>query len=132
MRVVVITGSRKWSDRWPIARVIGGTHLTRHTAANLVIHGGAKGADAIAHAVALDYEIEVLTVPARWNAIGKDKAGPARNERMLRWAFMLASQGHDVHCYAFPLSGSRGTWDCVQRMRKHGVPTTVHGESEVR
>jgi hypothetical protein len=130
MRVVVITGSREWSDRWPIARVIASGRP--HEFANLVIHGGAKGADAIAHSVALDHEIEVLTVPARWKAIGKSHAGPARNERMLRWAFMLASQGHDVHCYAFPLSGSRGTWDCVERMRKHEIPTTVHGESEVR
>ena len=131
MRVVVITGSRKWSERWPIARVIQGTHLLRPTPANLVIHGDAPGADAVAHAVALDVEIDVLTVPAHWRTLGK-AAGPARNERLLHWAYALRGQGHDVRCYAFPLRGSRGTWDCVERMRKHDVPVTVYGESEVR
>lgn len=130
MRVVVITGSREWTDRGPIARVIRGLHLSQPVEANLVIHGGCSGADAIAHDVARGLETEVLTVPARWKAIGRRYAGPARNERMLRWAYMLACQGHDVECFAFPLPGSRGTCDCVRRMRAHGIRTTVYGSEE--
>ena len=34
------------------------------------------------------------------------------------------SSGAD-RVYAFPMKGSRGTWDCVRRAEKAGIPVTV-------
>lgn len=121
MRVVVVTGSRRWRLSDPIRNALLG--------AELVIHGGALGADMVAHNAAMELELDVLVLCARWRRLGK-AAGPERNERMAVRAQELASAGHDVHCYAFPLSGSRGTWDCVRRMREQGIATTVYGSNE--
>lgn len=120
MNIVVITGSRNWPSLPPIRKVVRG--------ANLVLHGGATGADEIADKVAGKLGIVTLRFPAAWNAEGK-AAGPARNERMAVWAEKFMLNGHNVRCYAFPLSESIGTHDCVKRMRAHGIPTTVYGEN---
>lgn len=119
MKVVVITGSRKWTAVPQIRSVLWG--------ADLVIHGGAKGADQVASQVAKLLDLEELIVRARWEEFGK-RAGPERNERMADWAGKLQRAGHEVACYAYPLDGSRGTPDCIDRMLKHGIKVHVHGE----
>lgn len=119
MRVVVITGSRNWTDRKAIQAALEG--------ADLLIHGGARGADLLAQDVALGASMDVLLVPANWKQYGKS-AGMARNSRIAMWASRLRNQGYDVVCYAFPMPDSRGTWDCVEKVRAFGIPTTVHGE----
>jgi hypothetical protein len=123
VKVVVITGSRYWTRPGPITDAIQG--------ADLVIHGCARGADELAGLAAQSEQLDELVFRAHWHDGGK-AAGPARNERMALCAQKLRSQGHAVHCCAFPLEDSRGTWDCVRRMREHEVPVTVFGESEVR
>ncbi|HEV7717192.1 MAG TPA: hypothetical protein VGO53_16460 [Steroidobacteraceae bacterium] len=126
MRVVVITGSREWTERLPISIVVA--------LADLVIHGGARGADTLAERAAAQLQIDTLTLRAKWtkaaNPAKVDKwAGFERNERMAKHAAELSAMGDDVQCFAFPLGESRGTRDCIARMRKHGVKTTVYGEA---
>lgn len=123
MRVVVITGSRDWRDAGAIYKAVQG--------ADLVMHGGARGADGLAEAAAEYLQIDTLVMRAKWSGKGKS-AGPERNERMARKARELIDAGHEVQCFAFPGPRSVGTWDCVRRMRTHGIRTTVYGESEVR
>jgi len=123
MRVVVITGSRDWKATRPIQLALVG--------ANLVIHGGARGADALAEAAAAYLQIDTLVMRARWSSKG-GSAGPERNERMAQKARELMDAGHDVECFAFPAPYSVGTWDCVRRMKAHGVLTTVYGAEQQR
>src|SRR4051812_12062124 len=74
---VLVCGSRSWQDRDAIYNF-----LAFLTPDNLVIHGGAKGADTIAGEAAERRGARVRVFPADW---GKHKraAGPIRNAQML-------------------------------------------------
>lgn len=98
----------------------------------LIIHGKAKGADAMADAWATARGIEVRAVPAEWTnldhadaiidvhpATGERydrRAGPRRNQKMLD-DFPV-----DL-CIAMP--GKFGTADMVFRAVQKGVPTVI-------
>lgn len=65
-----------------------------------------------------------------WRRLG-DKAGPARNERMVVEGMALAKGQTSafadlVVCVAFPTrSGDPEVWDCVQKAGAAGMPTLV-------
>ena len=77
---------------------------------DLIIQGGATGADAIARAWACNNNTHCATIPALWDVNGK-AAGPIRNSIMLKL-------NPDV-CIAFP--GGRGTDDMVKKCAKAGI-----------
>lgn len=77
----------------------------------LIIHGGAKGADAMAEEWANRREIAVMAYPANWKLLGRS-AGPIRNQRML-------DEGQPDLVIAFP--GGRGTADMVRRAHLAGT-----------
>lgn len=78
----------------------------------ILIHGGARGADAFAAGFAKGLgSVQVIEFQADWKRDGK-AAGPLRNERMLRF-------GKPDLVLAFP--GGRGTADMVRRARAAGV-----------
>lgn len=108
----------------------------------VVVHGKCPtGADEIADMwciraeLILGYQVTVERYPADWQRTcdgrctharrfknGKPwcpSAGPLRNQYMV-------NLGAD-ECLAFPLPGSRGTWDCVRRARAAGIPVVIHG-----
>lgn len=107
---ILVTGSRNWSDVEAIRAA-----LVHHGPAT-VIHGGARGADAIAGRIAEDFGWPTVVHKANWRQFGK-KAGPMRNAAMVE-------AGADL-CLAFPLPDSIGTWDCVKRAKKAGIPVVV-------
>jgi len=39
----------------------------------------------------------------------------------------MVDAGADI-AYAFPIEGSKGTWDLVKRAQKAGIPVQVYGE----
>lgn len=78
---------------------------------SMIIHGCARGADAMASAWAVKTFVPELRCPADWEADGK-AAGPMRNARMLE-------VGKPDLVIAFP--GGRGTADMVRRARAAGV-----------
>lgn len=99
---LLVTGSRDWEDYDHILRIFEG--FPKDT---LLVHGGARGADKLAHRAALELgwpEPEVHE--ADWNGLGR-RAGAVRNQEMV-------DAGADL-CLAFPLEQSKGTWDCIQR-----------------
>ena len=112
---VLVTGSRDWTDEEAIEVALaplgtGGEPVT-------IVHGACPtGADAIAHKIALRYGYEVEPHPADWTTHGR-AAGPIRNQEMV-------DLGADL-CLAFPLSTSRGTWDCVRRAIEADITLTV-------
>ena len=82
---------------------------------DVIVHGGARGADSLAGDVGgrlLGHKVEVY--PADWHTHGK-AAGPIRNQQML-------DSGIDL-VIAFP--GGKGTEDIVRRARKTGVEVVV-------
>ncbi len=116
---VLITGSRSWKDRLAIGRVICDEFVNAESLEKqlLVIHGDHhSGADALAEEVCVDHGYASARVAARWDELGP-AAGPIRNHWMV-------SMRPDV-CYAFPLSSSKGTIDCIRQCEKAGIPVKV-------
>ena len=106
---LLITGSRDWSDR----RAIRWALLLRGP--GTVVHGAARGADRIAGQIGAELGWPVEAHPADWRR-GRG-AGHLRNQAMV-------DLGADL-CLAFPLPGSRGTWDCVRRANAADIPVVV-------
>ncbi|MCP9819842.1 DUF2493 domain-containing protein [Synechococcus sp. Cruz-9H2] len=114
--VVVASGSRDLA--WPLWRVIealrsaaGGERV------QLLLHGGCRGADALADQAARRLDWPVQPMPAQWRLHGRS-AGPLRNTSMLRSALVVAAkQQAEVLVIAFP--GGVGTSDLVGKARKH-------------
>ncbi len=76
----------------------------------LVITGGAKGADAFGHSVATNLHIPAVEVIANWNKHGK-AAGPIRNKAMALLGDLLI---------VFP--GGTGTQNMIDTMKKQKKP----------
>ena len=116
---ILICGSRNWNDPQPIAEILDDhIGLLQEGQGLVLIHGGARGADSVAHAEAQRRQIPTITEKADWTRYGKG-AGPVRNQLML-----------DKHApdavYAFRSTGrSTGTDDMIKRAKKAGVPTYV-------
>lgn len=109
--IVVVTGGRNYSDGKRVYAELGDLKDIQ-----LVIHGGAKGADYLADLWAKNNEVDSLRVAAKWISGGKS-AGPCRNQRMLEIA---RSMSDELLLLAFP--GADGTRDCVRRAREMGIP----------
>lgn len=122
---IVVTGSRDWADSETIHRKLRFAILTALAgpAEEVVIaQGGAAGADEIARAYAAKLRLKCETFEARWAVPPRkhDPAGPERNARML-------ASGVDL-VLAFPIgtrSTSPGTWDCIEKAARVGIPITI-------
>jgi predicted Rossmann-fold nucleotide-binding protein len=112
--IVLACGSRTWTDAETIRRRLGQLRVDH---GDIVITGGAPGADTIAGSVAYRLGLHVATMPALWHVHGKT-AGPWRNAAMFRLRPDLV--------IAFS-HGTRGTQDTIERARVAGVPVEVHG-----
>ena len=120
-RAILITGSRDWTDRARIRRVLA-NEASRPGA--IVIHGAAGGADTIADEEARALGMVVERYPADWKRHRK-AGGPIRNGVMLARLLALRDEGASVAVYAFPLPGSVGTHDMIERARRAGVDVEV-------
>lgn len=108
---IVVTGGRDFADSALVERALGAVH-SKH-GIDLLIQGGARGADRLCAEWAWDRKIPVGTYNADWNTYGKG-AGPIRNQRMI-------DEGKPDAAVAFP--GGRGTADMVRRLETAGIPT---------
>lgn len=119
MTRILVTGSRDWSDREAVEMSL----LTYHMLYGdniVVVHGDCPtGADRIAKEFCEEMDIKQDKHPADWGAHGK-AAGPLRNQKMV-------DLGADA-CLAFPLEGSRGTVDCMERAEAAGITVLNLGE----
>lgn len=104
---IIVCGGRDYTDGSAVARILSAFDLTAAT----VVHGDAKGADALAADWCRTFGVPDEPHPADWARHGK-AAGPIRNRTML-------DAGADL-VIAFP--GGRGTADMVGIARKAGVP----------
>lgn len=98
---VLVTGSRNWADGPLLTSVLGS-----YGPWDQLVVGDAPGADALARKWADASGVQAHVFTADWERFGKG-AGAMRNQRMVE-------RGADL-CIAFPLPGSKGTWDCMRR-----------------
>lgn len=105
--VVLVCGGRNYSDYNTLAACLNALPFTP----NLIIEGGAKGADALAKRYAIESGIHYAEVPALWDTFGKG-AGMKRNKAML----LL----QPTYCVAFP--GGVGTNNMVTLATSINIP----------
>ena len=114
--IILVTGGRDYAKGWRVRR-----ELREYAEpGNILIQGGANGADTLAHQVwTRDYQLPSVTVPAPWDDHGK-VAGQMRNHQMVVGNSLAphAVLEPDV-VLAFP--GGRGTAHCVERARYYNI-----------
>lgn len=97
----------------------------RPLAGGLMIHGDARGADAMGAGV---WAGSAIAMPAQWNRDGKS-AGPIRNEAMLDVLLALNHCGYEVSVQAFSLPQSVGTAHMKRIAEAAGVRVVEHGRT---
>lgn len=138
--IVVVTGGRTFGEgpkgemqKHLLREVLNDIHqgIGRFDKSiDLLIEGGASGADTLASVWAQYHGIPNITVAAKWNTEGA-AAGPLRNERMLRLALRLEPvMGGAIHVVAF--TGGPGTADCVRRAKALKINVIDHRGGEDR
>lgn len=106
MARVIVCGGREFDD-WPLMNETLSNALDLD---DIIVQGGAKGADFLARAWGKMNGLPVEEYPADWNTHGK-AAGAIRNQQML--------DTKPVAVIAFP--GGSGTRDMVTRAKAAGV-----------
>jgi len=99
---------------------------------HLVLHGGARGADAAIGRAAHQLGWSSLVMPAEWGRHGR-AAGPIRNRELLEQAIARAvahtSPGHHASVLVVAFPGGAGTASLVQQARgmaaRSPVPISV-------
>ena len=81
---LLICGSRDFSDE-KLMRVTLGRYIDSLGRPDVIITGGARGADFMAESLAKAMKIPVESYPADWRKYGR-RAGPLRNIQMLKEA----------------------------------------------
>ena len=111
---VLVTGGRTFYSKIRVFEVLDEIHVSRPI--DVIIHGGAAGADQLGSLWAKKRGIHPIEYTALWGFLG-DAAGAERN------GFMLKDSRADL-VVAFP--GARGTADMILQAREAGVPVEVY------
>lgn len=106
---VLVCGGRDFNDENVLYDALDEFHEQHNI--GCIIHGGARGADALSSKWAAARNIETFSYPADWDQYGHS-AGPIRNAQMLK-------EGRPMAVIAFP--GGRGTADMVGQARAAGI-----------
>lgn len=122
----LVCGSRNHSHHIWIWEKIDEVHAI--TPITLIVTGAATGADAAGELWAKRNYIPYHGYPAKWHDKRRElqfdqstfnkAAGPIRNRYMY-------DQEKPEMCLAFPLLGSKGTWDMVRVCRDNGLEPIV-------
>lgn len=120
-KAIIVTGSRHWADEEAIYNILDEVNPL------VLIHGDADGADDIADRWAAREKCLVsIWMYAQWEQHGL-KAGPMRNEEMLKVLLALGNCGYEIEVHAFPMKDSKGTYHMMSIAEKAGVPVINHG-----
>lgn len=121
-RRILVTGSRRWTDRRIIEVALEGQRKAFGDN-SILVHGACEygGADIIARDIWRAWGLPDEPHPAERDRRGRIQ-GPKRNWEMVRL-------GADI-CLAFPMSDSRGTWQCIKAARRSLIPVIVYRQKE--
>jgi hypothetical protein len=114
---VLVTGGRDFDD-YPRVREAIEILFWVYADKMRVMHGAAKGADALADRAAEELGIPAKAFPADWKTHPKG-AGPIRNRQMADYLEMCRRKGHSVQVLAFP--GGKGTADMCEVAESRGI-----------
>lgn len=103
---LAIVGTRTFNDYELMKR-----SLADLTGIELIISGGAEGADTLARRYAKEHNIEIVEFLPNWNEHGK-AAGPIRNE------FIVKACTHIVLFWDGKSPGTRSSLDLAKKHRK--------------
>jgi hypothetical protein len=109
---VLVCGSRRWSDRALIERVL------RSYGPAVIVHGAAQGTDRIAASVAERVGWPVEPHPADWQRYRRS-AGPRRNLEMLDTRPVL------VIAFTVIAGGTPGTRHTLTNAYRRGIPVVI-------
>lgn len=112
---MLICGSRDWPDHAIVREVIEDL-AQQHGDELTIIHGGARGADTIAHEICMGLGVRTEVFLADWERYGRG-AGYMRNTKML-------NTGPDL-VVAFHMHNSSGTGHTVRQAKDRGIPLLV-------
>ena len=120
---VIACGSRHWTNGPSILEVL--ERFRPFASQVILLHGGARGADALAAYFAQHMGMGVVAYPADWEAHGR-AAGPIRNQRML-------DENPDVELVLGftpdpPGKPGSGTWDMLRRAHDKHIPYLVRSQ----
>ena len=107
---VLVCGGRSYADAEKVNSVLAAFD----PAPDVIMQGGASGADYLARRWARHNSVFVMNYPADWNRLGL-QAGPRRNQQML-------DEGKPDIVIVF--AGGKGTADMTQRAKRAGIPVT--------
>jgi len=124
---IIFTGSRDWLDKEKVEKVLEAWSKT--SSELIVIHGDARGLDALAEISAKEQGITTIPMPAQWKEYGK-KAGTTRNKDMLELLLCLKRCGYNIFVEAFPLEHSIGTKHMIGIAKEANVPLREHKVEE--
>lgn len=112
---ILVCGSRNWTN---IKRIEDNlSEIQPDDEPITIIHGGARGADSICHAVATKQKYDIIRFFPNWDLYGK-AAGMIRNKQML-------VEGKPDLVLAFWDGVSRGTKNMIELAQKAGVPVKI-------
>ena len=109
---ILICGDRNWTDENAILDFLN--YFQKTYPIELVIEGGANGADKLAGRVASSLGIPILEIRPDWEVYGKG-AGHIRNQQMLDEKPNLVLAFHDN------IGESKGTADCLTRAEDRDI-----------
>lgn len=112
---VAVVGGRTFDNKEWLYSVLDEYH--RRFYIELIISGGAKGADTLGERWAKDNQIDHLIYMAQWSLYGKE-AGKARNTSIVKAAEVII---------AFPTIDSRGTYDTIEKGKLYQKLVYVFG-----
>lgn len=101
-KIVIVCGGRDFSDYNAIAYELSQLNP------DLVVSGGAKGADDLALEWAFRAEVNAMRFPAKWSQIGK-AAGMARNREMHDVVANEIAENPGKQVYMLVMPGGIGT-----------------------
>ena len=129
---LLITGSRQFTDYEGLKLAIAAVEKERGKAVTLLLHGGAKGADTLAHRYAEEMGIEVEVILPDYKSHHGKQAPLKRNEELVKRAeVVLALYG--------PRGRKGGTYYTAQKAMMARKPLTerladgtlLHNEPEL-
>lgn len=113
MKTIFVTGDRNWSD---IERIH--SELSRFPSGTRLIHGGARGADSIAHVIGEACGFDIERFDADWTKYGR-AAGPMRNRDMMKRLLEIGAENCECFVVHDDLENSKGTKDMKNLLDKN-------------